>query len=113
MMSRLLTPLMAAWATRGNDPANVGGYERGLTLLGGADRAAEALEGLAHDELMARRGRDFKTGSRVSLGDRGQPAGDGGRAKGVFTAEVQETLGNEKRLGWCNSHFLPIFHLLQ
>jgi hypothetical protein len=31
----------------------------------------------------------------------------------VFTAEVQETLGNEKRLGWCNSHFLPIFHLLQ
>jgi hypothetical protein len=44
---------------------------------------------------MARRVRDFKTCSLVSLGDRSQPAGDGGRAKGVFTAEVQETFGNE------------------
>jgi hypothetical protein len=44
MMSRSLTPFKAAWVTRGNDPANVGGYERGFTLLGGADRAADALE---------------------------------------------------------------------
>ena len=33
MMSRLLTPFMAAWATRGNDPANVSGYKRGLRLM--------------------------------------------------------------------------------
>jgi hypothetical protein len=38
----------------GNDPADVAGQERGLAFLGGADRAANALEGLAHDEVMAR-----------------------------------------------------------
>ena len=65
----------------GNDPADVAGQKRGLTFLGGADRAANALEGLAHDEVMARRGRGFKSSRLVSLGDRGQTAGDGGRAK--------------------------------
>jgi len=41
---------------RGNDPANVTGQKRGLALLGRADRAADALEGFTHDEVMARRG---------------------------------------------------------
>ena len=67
---------------RGNDPANVGGSKRSLTLLGVADRAADAFEGLAHDEVMARRGRLFKSRCLVGLGDRGQPAGNGGRAEG-------------------------------
>jgi hypothetical protein len=53
-----------------------------LPFLGGADRAADALEGLAHDKVMARRGRGFKSCRLVGLGDRGEPAGDGRRAKG-------------------------------
>ena len=35
-----------------NDPADAAGQMRRLALLGGADRAADALEGLAHNKVM-------------------------------------------------------------
>jgi hypothetical protein len=65
---------------------NVRGQERCLTLLGRADRAADALEGLAHNEVMARRGRVFKSCRLVGLGNRGQSAG------GVFPPSTRKSV---------------------
>ena len=81
----------------GDDPANVAGQKRGFALLGSADRAADALEGLADNEVMARRGRGFKSGSLVGLGDRGQPVIDGGRAKGARAVGDVESDGRGSR----------------
>ncbi len=86
---------------RGDDPADVAGQKRSLAFLGGADRAADPLEGLAHDKMVARRGRLFKSCRLVSLGDRGQPAGDGSRAKRSRTVSDVEGdgCGSRRQVG--------------
>ena len=63
----------------GDDPADVCREKRGLSVLRGADGAADALEGFADDEVAGRGRRVGEARGLVRLGDRGETAGDGAR----------------------------------
>ena len=66
-------------APGGDDPADVCREKRGLSVLRGADGAADTLERLAHDKVAGRGGRVGEARGLMRLGDRSETAGDGAR----------------------------------
>ena len=62
-----------------DDPPDVCREKRSLSVLRGADGAADTLERLAHDKMAGRGGRVGEARGLVGFGDRSETAGDGAR----------------------------------
>ncbi len=82
-------------APRGDDPADVCGKERGLSVLRGADGAADSFESFADNKVAGRGRRVAEARGLMRLGDRSQPAGD--RARRQCGGTVGDVQGNRLR----------------